>query len=394
MDGSAVIPSRRNRRINRMLLNESQRLVHQAAREFAVRRIAPNARAWESAGTVPRDVLAEMGALGMLGMTVPEEQGGAGLDYVSYALALMEIAAGDGALSTLMSVNNAPVCAILVAHGSPEQQERFLRPLAIGEFIGAFALTEPQAGSDASALKTAARRVSGGYVLSGTKQFITSGAIAAVTIAFAVTDPAAGKRGISAFAVPMNRPGVRVGRLESKLGQRASDTAQLVFDDVFVEEALRIGAEGDGYRIALANLEAGRIGIAAQSVGMASAALDHALSYARDRRSFGRAIADHQAVAFRLADMATSVDAARSLVFTAAALKDAGQPCLKEACMAKLFASEAAERVASAALQVFGGYGYVQDYPIEKIYRDVRVCQIYEGTSDVQRMIIARELQR
>jgi alkylation response protein AidB-like acyl-CoA dehydrogenase len=377
-----------------MILNEAQQLVRDTAREFARNRLAPHSREWEAAGAFPPEVLAEMGSLGFLGMTVPESLGGAGLDYVSYALALMEVAAGDGALSTLMSVNNAPVCAILVACGSPRQQQEFLRPLAAGEMIGAFALTEPHAGSDASNLRLAAKRTDGGYVLNGTKQFITSGAIARVAITFAVTDPAAGKKGLTAFLVPSDRAGYRVGRLESKLGQRASDTAQLVYEDVFVDDWLRIGDEGDGYRIALANLETGRIGIAAQAVGMATAALDHALAYARERTAFGKPLTEHQAVAFRLADMATQVEAARQLVLHAAALKDAGEPCLKEACMAKLFASEAAEQVASAAVQVLGGYGYVEDYPVEKIYRDVRVCQIYEGTSDIQRLIIGRELAR
>ena len=375
-----------------MMLTEAQTLVRDTAREFARGRLAPHTRAWEAAGAFPRDVLDEMGQLGFLGMTVPEALGGAGLDYVSYALALMEIAAGDGALSTLMSVNNAPVCAILVAHGSVVQHERYLRPLAAGEMIGAFALTEPQAGSDAANLRTTAKRVEGGYRLNGTKQFITSGAVASVAITFAVTDAAAGKRGMSAFIVPSDAPGFRVGRLESKLGQRASDTAQLVYDDVFVADDLRIGDEGEGYRIALANLETGRIGIAAQSVGMAAAALEHAIDYARGRTAFGKPLTEHQAVAFRLADMATDVEAARQLVLHAASLKDAGQPCLKEACMAKLFASERAERVASAAVQVLGGYGYVEDYLAEKIYRDVRVCQIYEGTSDIQRLLIGREL--
>jgi alkylation response protein AidB-like acyl-CoA dehydrogenase len=377
-----------------MILNEAQQLVRDTAREFARNRLAPHSREWEAAGAFPPEVLAEMGSLGFLGMTVPESLGGAGLDYVSYALALMEVAAGDGALSTLMSVNNAPVCAILVACGSPRQQQEFLRPLAAGEMIGAFALTEPHAGSDASNLRLSAKRADGGYVLNGTKQFITSGAIARVAITFAVTDPAAGKKGLTAFLVPSDLAGFRVGRLESKLGQRASDTAQLVYEDVFVDDWLRIGDEGDGYRIALANLETGRIGIAAQAVGMATAALDHALAYARERTAFGKALTEHQAVAFRLADMATQVEAARQLVLHAAALKDAGEPCLKQACMAKLFASEAAEQVASAAVQVLGGYGYVEDYPVEKIYRDVRVCQIYEGTSDIQRLIIGRELAR
>lgn len=375
-----------------MNLSESQELVRDSARAFATERIAPHSRAWERARAVPRDVLAELGALGFMGMTVAEADGGAGLDYVSYALALIEIAAGDGALSTIMSVNNAPVCAILVSSGSKAQQQRFLRPLARGEIIGAFGLTEPQAGSDAANLRTTASKVAGGYRLDGTKQFITSGAIAGVTITFAVTDAAAGKRGISAFLVPADSAGFKVARVESKLGQSASDTAQLVYDDVFVPTENRIGAEGDGYRIALANLEAGRIGIAAQSVGMARAALDHALAYARERESFGQPIANHQAVRFRLADMATQLEAAQQLVLSAAALKDAGKSALKQACMAKLFASEMAERVASDALQIFGGYGYVDDFPIEKIYRDVRACQIYEGTSDVQRIIIGREL--
>ena len=375
-----------------MILTDAQTLVRDTAREFARGRLAPHSREWEKAGAFPPDVLAEMGQLGFLGMTVPETLGGAGLDYVSYALALMEIAAGDGALSTLMSVNNAPVCAILVARGTPGQQQRWLRPLAAGEMIGAFALTEPQAGSDAANLRMTARRVPGGYVLNGTKQFITSGAVAGVAITFAVTDAAAGKRGMSAFLVPTDAAGFRVGRLESKLGQRASDTAQLVYEDVFVGEDLRIGDEGEGYRIALANLETGRIGIGAQSVGMAAAALEQALDYARARTAFGKPLTQHQAVSFRLADMATEVEAARQLVLHAAALKDAGEPCLKEACMAKLFASERAERVASAAVQVLGGYGYVDDYLVEKIYRDVRVCQIYEGTSDIQRLLIGREL--
>ncbi|HWJ06241.1 MAG TPA: acyl-CoA dehydrogenase family protein [Steroidobacteraceae bacterium] len=377
-----------------MMLTDAQALVRDTARDFARDRLAPNTRQWEADGAFPHEVLAEMGSLGFLGMTVPEALGGAGLDYVSYALALMEIAAGDGALSTLMSVNNAPVCAILVARGSPLQQREYLRPLAAGEMIGAFALTEPHAGSDASNLRTTAKRVEGGYVLNGTKQFITSGAIAGVTITFAVTDPGAGKKGQTAFLVPAGRQGFRVGGLEKKLGQRASDTAQLVYEDVYVEDALRIGEEGEGYRIALANLETGRIGIAAQSVGMAAAALEHALVYARDRQAFGKPLTEHQAVAFRLADMATELEAARQLVLHAAALKDAGQPCLREACMAKLFASERAERIASAAVQVLGGYGYAEDFLVEKIYRDVRVCQIYEGTSDIQRLVIGRELVR
>ena len=375
-----------------MVLNDTQKMVRDTAREFAREQVLPFTRDWERAGAFPSATLAAMGELGFLGMTVPEAMGGAGLDYVSYALALMEIAAADGGLSTLMSVQNAPVCAILQGEASAAQQQRFLPTLAAGRMIGAFALTEPHAGSDASSLRTTARRVDGGYVLNGTKQFITSGAIAGLVITFAVTDAAAGKRGISAFLVPVPSAGLRVGSIEKKLGQRASDTAQLVYEDVFVPEDLLLGNEGAGYRIALANLEAGRIGIAAQCVGMARAALDCAVAYAREREAFGKPLTGHQAVLFRLADMATEVEAGHHLVLAAAAARDAGQPCLQQACIAKLFASEMAERVASQALQVFGGYGYVEDYLVEKIYRDVRVCQIYEGTSDVQRMLIGRQL--
>jgi len=376
-----------------MILTDAQQLVRESARDFAETRVRPAARAWEAARAFPPEILREMGELGFLGMTVPEADGGAGLDYVSYALALMEVAAGDGALSTLMSVNNAPVCAILLAEGSAAQKARFLGPLARGEMIGAFALTEPHAGSDAANLRMRATRVEGGYRLSGSKQYITSGAIAGVTITFAVTDPTAGKRSISAFLVPRGSQGLSVARLESKLGQAASDTAQLQYDEVFVEAPLRIGAEGEGYRIALANLEAGRIGIAAQSVGMARAALDHAVHYANEREAFGRKLIEHQAVLFRLADLSTELEAAEQLVLHAAALRDAGRPCLREACMAKLFASEAAERICSQALQVLGGHGYTTESPVEKIYRDVRVCQIYEGTSDIQRLLIGRSLR-
>ena len=375
-----------------MVLNDTQKMVRDTAREFAREQVLPFTRHWERAAAFPPGLLAAMGEQGFLGMTVPEVLGGAGLDYVSYALALMEIAAADGALSTLMSVQNAPVCAILQGEANAAQQAQFLPTLAAGRMIGAFALTEPHAGSDASRLRTTARRVDGGYVLNGTKQFITSGAIAGLVITFAVTDPTAGKRGMSAFLVPAPSEGLRVGSVERKLGQRASDTAQLVYENVFVPEALLLGSEGAGYRIALANLEAGRIGIAAQCVGMAQAALDCAVAYARERQAFGKPLTGHQAILFRLADMATEVAAGRQLVLAAAAARDAGEPCLQQACIAKLFASEMAERVASQALQVFGGYGYVEDYLVEKIYRDVRVCQIYEGTSDVQRMLIGRQL--
>lgn len=375
-----------------MILTEDQRMVRDMARAFAQDKLAPHGEEWEKAGEFPPEILKEMAELGFFGMTVPETWGGAGVDYVSYALALMEIAAGNGSLSTMMSVNNAPVCAALVKNGSDKQKEDFLKPLARGEMIGAFCLTEPQAGSDASMLKCRAKRTNAGYVLNGTKQFITSGKIAGAALVFAVTDPDAGKKGISAFVVRTDTPGYTVAKVEDKLGQKASDTCSILFEDMVVPADALMGEEGDGYKVALANLEAGRIGIAAQSVGMASAALDYATEYAREREAFGKPIIGHQAVGFRLADMATKLEAARLLVLQAAALRDAGVPCLTEACMAKLFASEAAEEICSAAIQTLGGYGYLSDYPVERIYRDVRVCQIYEGTSDIQRLIIARDL--
>ena len=375
-----------------MILTEQQEMIRDSAARFAEERLAPNSRVWEAAGTVEPEALREMGELGFMGMTVPEAYGGAGLDYVSYALALIEIAAGDGAVSTIMSVNNAPVCAILQSAASEALRTKYLKPLAAGQMIGAFALTEPQAGSDASNLQTRATRTEDGYSITGTKQFITSGKIAGAVIVFAVTDPSAGKRGISAFLVPAGTEGMKVASLEHKMGQEASDTAALSFDAARVPADHWIGREGDGYRIALANLEAGRIGIAAQCVGMARAALDQALGYAKERTAFGTTISNHQAVAFRLADMATELHAATTMVLEAAALRDAGRPCLKEACMAKLFASEVAERICSDAIQIFGGYGYSRELPVEKIYRDVRVAQIYEGTSDVQRIIISRQL--
>lgn len=377
-----------------MILTEQQEMIRESAARFAEQRLVPNSRKWEAAGAVDPSVLREMGELGFMGMTVPEEHGGAGLDYLSYALALIEIAAGDGAVSTIMSVNNAPVCAILESVGSDTLQKRYLAPLAAGEMIGAFALTEPQAGSDAANLQARAIRTEGGYSITGTKQFITSGKIAGAVIVFAVTDPSAGKRGMSAFLVPAGTAGMSVTSLEHKMGQEASDTAQLTFEGAEVPSDHLIGEEGDGYRIALANLEAGRIGIAAQCVGMARAALDLATTYSKERTSFGKSISEHQAVAFRLADMATELHAATTMVLDAAARRDAGQPCLKQACMAKLFASEAAERICSDAIQIFGGYGYSRELPVEKIYRDVRVAQIYEGTSDVQRIIISRQLLR
>jgi butyryl-CoA dehydrogenase len=377
-----------------MLLTEEQRQVRDTLRDFAQRELAPNAAAWDREHRFPRDALRELGELGALGVVVPEAYGGAGLDYVSLALVMEEIAAGDGATSTIASVQNSVVCGPILAFGSASQKTRYLPSLARGETLGCFCLTEPQAGSDASAITTRAERLGDRYVLSGVKQFITSGAQADVAIVFAVTGAAGGKKGMSAFIVDTKTPGYRVARIEDKLGQRASDTAQIAFENCEVPVENRLGDDGDGYRIALSNLEGGRIGIAAQSVGMARAALDAAIAYARERQAFGKPIAEHQAVSFRLADMATQVDVARQMVWHAAALRDAGHPCLKEASMAKLFASEMAERVASEALQIHGGYGYVSDFPVERIYRDVRVCRIYEGTSDVQRMLIARELLR
>jgi len=377
-----------------MRLTEEQGMIRDMARSFARDRIAPNAAAWEKAGEIPADMLREMGALGLMGMTVPTEWDGAETDYVSYALALMEIAGGDGGLSTLMSVNNAPMCAAVLANGTDAQKENFLKPMARGDIIGAFCLTEPQAGSDASMLKTKAEPTNSGWKINGTKQFITSGKIGGAAIIFAVTDPAAGKRGISAFLVPTDTPGFRVASLEEKLGQKSSDTCQIVFEDMEVPTECLLGEEGAGYKVALSNLETGRIGIAAQSVGMARAAYEYALQYAKERVAFGKTIFQHQAVAFRLADMATQIEAAELMVLSAAAKKNADEPCLKEACMAKLFASEMAERVCSDAIQTLGGYGYLSEYPIEKIYRDVRVCQIYEGTSDIQRIVISREISR
>jgi butyryl-CoA dehydrogenase len=338
------------------------------------------------------EALAEMGRLGMLGMVIPEEWDGAGADYVSYALALEEIAGGDGAVSTIMSVHNSVGCMPILSFGTAEQKDRFLRPMARGEKLGAFCLTEPQAGSDAAAIRTRARRDGNHWVLDGTKQFITNGKNGHVAIVFAVTDPAAGKKGISAFIVPTDTPGYHVARVEHKLGQRCSDTAQIVLEGCRLTPDLMLGDEGKGYNIALANLEGGRIGIAAQSVGMARSAFRHALSYAKERTSMGVPIIEHQAVAFRLADMATRIEAAHHLVLHAASLRDAGIPCLKEAAMAKLNASEMAERVCSDAIQIHGGYGYLEDFPVERIYRDVRVCQIYEGTSDIQRLIISRKI--
>ncbi|MCP2085843.1 UNVERIFIED_ORG: alkylation response protein AidB-like acyl-CoA dehydrogenase [Paraburkholderia sediminicola] len=375
-----------------MVLDQDHQMVRDAVRTFVREAVTPHAAQWDRERTFPKDVHRQLAELGAYGVLVPETYGGAGMDALALALILEEIAAGDGGTSTAISVNNCPVCSILLTYGNDAQKRDWLTPLARGEMLGAFCLTEPQAGSDASALRTTATRDGDSYVLNGVKQFITSGKNGNVAIVMAVTDKAAGKRGISAFIVPTDTKGYVVARVEEKLGQHSSDTAQIIFEDCRVPAANLIGAEGEGYRIALSGLEGGRIGIAAQSVGMARAAFEAALGYAKERESFGQPLFSHQAVQFRLADMATQLEAARQLIWHAASLKDAGQPCLTEAAMAKLFASEAAERICSAALQIHGGYGYLSDFPVERIYRDVRVCQIYEGTSDIQKILIARGL--
>ena len=379
-----------------MLLSEDHIAVQDAVRNYVQAEIAPHAAAWDKSHQFPAPQLAGLAALGCYGVAVPAQWDGAGLDYLALSLILEEIAAGDGATSTVVSVNNCPVCSILMAFANDEQKQRFLKPLARGAMLGAFCLTEPHVGSEAGGLKTTAVRVKDGdgdaYVLNGVKQFITSGKNGDVAIVMAVTDKAAGKKGISAFIVPTATPGYEVARVEDKLGQHASDTAQIRFENCRVPAENLLGEEGQGLKIALSGLEGGRIGIASQAVGMARAAFEAALAYSKDRTSFGQPIFQHQAVQFKLTDMATQIEAARQLIWHAASLKDAGRPCLKEAAMAKLFASEMAERVCSDAIQVHGGYGYVSDFPVERIYRDVRVCQIYEGTSEVQKILIGRAL--
>ena len=375
-----------------MLLTETQQAIRDTVRNFAQERIKPQSQSYEQARAYPPKLFEELAELGLMGMTAPDTAGGAGADHVSSALALMEIAAADGALSTILSIQNSLIVSSLLKDGTAEQQRRFLPALLSGKMIGAFALTETDAGSDAAAIRTRAAKVEGGYRLNGGKQFISSAKIAGIAIVYAVTDPEAGKRGISGFIVPTDRAGYCIDKVEHKLGQSASDTCAIRFDDLFIEESLRLGREGAGYGIALSNLEMGRIGIAAQSIGMARAALDIAIGYAKERKSFGKAIIEHQAVGFRLADLAARLAAAEQLVLHAAAMKDAGMPSLKEASMAKLVASETAEAVVTGAIQTLGGYGYLEEFGIAKIYRDVRVCQIYEGTSDIQRMVIARSL--
>ncbi|WP_323001446.1 acyl-CoA dehydrogenase [Denitromonas sp.] len=375
-----------------MILTQEQEMIRDAMRDFSRERLAPFAEEWDRNHTFPREALKELAELGALGMVVPEQWGGAGMDYMSLVLAIEEIAAGDGATSTIVSVQNSLACGIPNRYGNDAQKEQWLKPLARGEMLGCFCLTEPHVGSDAGAIKTTAVKDGDEWVLNGVKQFITTGREADVAIVFAVTDKAAGKKGISCFLVPTTAPGYVVGRIEEKMGQKASDTAQILFENCRVPADALLGEEGQGYKIALSNLEAGRIGIASQCLGMARAALEAAVKYAHERETFGKPIFEHQAVNFRLADMATQLEAARQLVWHAASLKDAGRPCLKEASMAKLFASEMAEKVCSDAIQIHGGYGYVTDFPVERIYRDVRVCQIYEGASDIQRLVIGRAL--
>lgn len=375
-----------------MLLTQDQEMIRDAVRAFAQEQLWPQAAKWDKEHHFPKDVHKGLAELGAYGICVPEEFGGANLDYLTLALVLEEIAAGDGGTSTAISVTNCPVNAILMRYGNAAQKKQWLAPLAQGQMLGAFCLTEPHVGSDASGLRTTAVKDADGYVINGVKQFITSGKHGQVAIVIAMTDKGAGKKGMSAFIVPTDAPGYVVARLEDKLGQHSSDTAQINFDNCRIPAENLIGQEGEGYKIALGALEGGRIGIAAQSVGMARSAFECALDYAKQRESFGQAIFNHQAVGFRLADCATQIEAARQLIWHAAALRDAGRPCLKEAAMAKLFASEMAEKVCSVAIQTLGGYGYVSDFPVERIYRDVRVCQIYEGTSDVQKIIITRAL--
>jgi butyryl-CoA dehydrogenase len=375
-----------------MLLTQEQEMIRDTMRSFAQERLAPFAAEWDRNHTFPAQALKELGELGALGMVVPEEWDGAGMDYMSLVLTLEEIAAGDGATSTIVSVQNSLACGITMKYGSDAQKEEWLKPLARGEKLGCFCLTEPHTGSDAAAITSRADKDGDFFVLNGVKQFITTGKHAHMAIVFAVTDKAAGKKGISCFLVPTAMPGFIVGRTEEKMGQHASDTVQIIFENCRVPASALLGKEGEGYRIALSNLEAGRIGIAAQSIGMARAAFEAAVRYAKERVTFGVAIIDHQAVNFRLADMNTLLDAARLMVWRAAQLKDAGKPCLKEASMAKMFASEAAEKIASDAIQIHGGVGYTSDFPVERIYRDVRICQIYEGANDIQRLVIGRSI--
>lgn len=375
-----------------MILNEEQTMIRDTARRFAQEQLLPYAADWDREAKFPAEQIAAMGQLGLLGVFVPPEYDGVGSNHVAYAAALEEIAAGDASCAIVMSGHNSVGCMPVLQFGSEEQKERLLRPMARGEMLSAFCLTEPQGGSEASNQQTTARKSGDKYILNGTKQFITSGSSADIALIFASTDPSAGSKGISAFLVPTNSPGYQVVRREDKMGQRASDTCQIALEDVEVPDHMRLGAEGQGYRIALGNLEGGRIGIGAQCLGIARAALEYAIQYAHERITFGKPIVEHQAVGFRLAQMATSLESARQLVLHAAVLRDAGQPCLKEASMAKLHASEVAEKVCSDAIQTLGGYGYLKDYPVERLYRDARGAKIYEGTNDIQCLVIAKHL--
>ena len=366
--------------------------IREAVRRYAREQLAPHAARWDRESEFPREALKGLAAMGLYGVAIPEEWGGAGMDYTALAIACEEIAAGECATSTIVAVCNL-VAGILHGYGSAAQKEKYLKPLARGDLLGAFLLTEPHVGSDAAAITTRAERKGDHYVLNGVKQFITSGKNADIGVVFAVTDKAAAKRGISAFLVPTSTPGYIVSRIEEKSGQHASDTAQITLENCRTPADHLLGQEGVGYRIALANLESGRINVAAQATGVARTALEAALAYANERKSMGKTLIEHQAINFRLADMATQIEAARQLYLHAARLRDAGQPCIREASMAKLFASEMAEKVCSDAIQIHGGYGYVRDFPVERLWRDVRVCQIYEGASDIQRMVIGRTLQ-
>ena len=375
-----------------MIPTEEQVMIRDMARAFAAEQITPFAAEWEDKAYFPSEVFKAMGKLGLMGMTVPEEWGGAGLDYVTYAMALEEIAYGDGAIAIVMSGHNSVGCMPILEYGSQAQKDTYLRRLTMGEILCAFALTEAKGGSDAGALTTRAVRDDDGYVVNGSKQFITTGKNADLTLVFAVTDPELGKRGISAFIVPTDTPGYEVVRLEEKMGLNASDTAQLAFTDMRLPHDALLGEEGQGYRIALGNLEGGRIGIASQALGMARAAYEAALEYAQEREAFGKPIIEHQAVAFRLADMATQLEAARQLTWHAAVRRSAGLKCLTEASMAKLFATDMAEKVCSEAMQTLGGYGFLRDFPVERYYRGVRGARIYEGTNDIQKLVIARNI--
>ncbi|CAM2186284.1 acyl-CoA dehydrogenase family protein [Burkholderia orbicola] len=374
------------------LYTEDQRMIRDAARAFATEMLAPNAAQWDHDAHLPDAIVAQLGELGLLGMIVPQELGGSYTDYVAYALAMEEVAAGDAACATMMSVHNSVGCGPILGFGTPAQKDRWLADMAAGRVIGAFCLTEPHAGSEANNLRTRAELREGKWVLNGAKQFVTNGQRAGVAIVFAMTDPEAGKRGISAFLVPTDTPGFIVGKPEKKMGIRASDTCPITFENCAIPEENLLGNRGEGLKIALSNLEGGRIGIAAQALGIARAAFDKARRYAGERVQFGKPIAEHQAIQQKLADMAVQINAARLLVHHAAKLRTAGLPCLSEASQAKLFASEMAERVCSDAIQIHGGYGYLVDYEVERHYRDARITQIYEGTSEVQRMVIARQL--